>query len=93
MPSAAGTSWTMCESEALGISKLGNPAGIFPTSAMPWAAKSNPHESAIAATTRSSAPGSFGTNLRSANSTASDTALTATVGPLTLPSSLMTSQS
>ena len=83
----------MSENEGLGISKLGNPAGIDPTSAMPCAAKSNAHESVIAATTTSSAPGSFGISIRSPNSATRDTALTATVVPLMLPSSLMTSQS
>ena len=60
---------------------------------IPWATKSNHHESPIATTTTSNAAGSFGISSRSPNNKASDTTLTATVAPLTLPSSLITSHS
>ena len=87
---AAGTRWTMSANPGLGMSKLGSPAGIGPTTAMPCAAKSNAHERPIVATTMRSAAGSFGIRNRRPNNAASDTALTATVAPLTPPSSVMT---
>ena len=71
----------MSAKAGVGISKLGSPAGIGPTTAIPCAAKSNAHESPIAETTIRSAAGSFAISSRRANNAASDTALTAIVAP------------
>ena len=83
----------MSTKRGVGISKLGRPAGIGPTTAIPCAAKSNPHESPIATATTSSAAGSFGIRNRSPNNAISAVTLTATVAPLTSSISVITSHS
>ncbi len=74
-------------SGGVGSVGCGRPPGIGPTIAMPWLVKSKAHETAMAATTTNSAPGSAGTKRRRMNNAASETTLTATVVPLTSPSS------
>ena len=92
-PTAAGTSWTMSPSGGVGTVGRGSPLATGPTVATPWAARSRAHDAPIAPTTTTSAPGTIGRNRRRPNIAASDAMLTASVIPLTSPSSRITSQS
>ena len=85
MPAATGSNRPTSPSETSGTDGTGRPAGMVPTMAIPRRARSNAATTAVAATTATSAPGTFGANRRSTRMSAKELMPTARVGPWMSP--------